>query len=89
MLDDLILKLGTFSTSVPTRVVPIKWTIIAGFLLMFLIVTVAIIKSNGRKCIKKQMIGVSFLAFLGGYILYSLLFVGNISSNRGYEPLHL
>lgn len=87
MLDDLILKLGTFSTSAPTRVVPIKWAIIITLLLIFTVSVVIVMIQNWENYLKIGMIIRASLATVVALVVSSCVLGGNIFSSKTFTEV--
>lgn len=87
MLSELILKSGTFSTSVPTRVVPIKWAIIITLLLIFIVFAVVTMKRDMAKCFKIRGIAITFLTVIVVFVVQSCIFGGNLLSSETFREV--
>lgn len=87
MLQEPILKSGTFLISVPTRVVPVKWAVIIVFLLFFAIYVAIVMRQNWEDCFKQEAIGKSFLTIVVAIVIISYVFGGNLFSNKTFREL--
>lgn len=87
MSNDLILKLGTFSTSVPTRAVPIRWIAIIGLPLIFIILVKMTVREYHEDEYKQEMIGMAFFTTFVVFIMVSYYFGGILLSNKTFREV--